>query len=305
MSHGYVYALANSAMPGMVKVGFTTREPEERAKELSASTGLPVPFMVVYQRLVGNCERGETYVHTALERKGFRVAANREFFVAPISEVVTCILEIPSEIAGFDGQQSGDEPTTEVDTPLWLQVFIEAEASRLGFKGTLKNPARAKRLYKESLDLNGSWGSYRLAEMAIEENRLSAALDYLDEGVRDGVYPCFLLAASVQSKRGEPEQIPSLMEHFFQQRREALDEEMESWLRSDHELVDLMYHHLNEFAKLSTSALFDLKGMSAQLEAIARRQMGLAHERGTLVSHQIGWKYEEVVEQLQSLQEAY
>ncbi len=44
--NGYVYVLMNSSMRGLVKIGKTEREPEERAKELSASTGVPTPFMV-------------------------------------------------------------------------------------------------------------------------------------------------------------------------------------------------------------------------------------------------------------------
>lgn len=43
---GYVYVLTNPAMPGLVKIGFTDRSPTERARELSATTGVPSPFAV-------------------------------------------------------------------------------------------------------------------------------------------------------------------------------------------------------------------------------------------------------------------
>lgn len=36
-NRGYIYVLANSAMPDLVKVGKTTRTPAERAAELSKS----------------------------------------------------------------------------------------------------------------------------------------------------------------------------------------------------------------------------------------------------------------------------
>lgn len=42
----FVYMLRNSAMPGLLKVGFTTGTPEVRAAELSAATGVPTPFQV-------------------------------------------------------------------------------------------------------------------------------------------------------------------------------------------------------------------------------------------------------------------
>lgn len=45
---GFLYVLANSAMPNMVKVGKTTRSSLERAEELSRATGLPTPFIVIY-----------------------------------------------------------------------------------------------------------------------------------------------------------------------------------------------------------------------------------------------------------------
>ena len=48
MAQGFVYILVNPAFPGYIKVGKTTKTPEERAKELSAATGVPTPFIVAY-----------------------------------------------------------------------------------------------------------------------------------------------------------------------------------------------------------------------------------------------------------------
>ncbi len=45
---GIVYVLSNRAMPGLVKIGMTTRpELDARLKELY-TTGVPVPFDVEY-----------------------------------------------------------------------------------------------------------------------------------------------------------------------------------------------------------------------------------------------------------------
>ena len=44
---GYVYIMTNPAMPGLVKIGSTTLLPDERARQLSSSTGVPRPFQVV------------------------------------------------------------------------------------------------------------------------------------------------------------------------------------------------------------------------------------------------------------------
>lgn len=44
MEYGIVYLLTNPCMPGLVKIGMTTREDmDSRIKELY-STGVPVPF---------------------------------------------------------------------------------------------------------------------------------------------------------------------------------------------------------------------------------------------------------------------
>ena len=67
MSAGYVYALINPAMPGLVKVGRTVKEPQARARELSAVTGVATAFIVGYQRFCNDCIALESAAHGALE----------------------------------------------------------------------------------------------------------------------------------------------------------------------------------------------------------------------------------------------
>ena len=77
---GIVYVLSNRAMPGLVKIGMTTRpELDARLKELY-TTGVPVPFDVEYACEVkaSNCAKIEKALHTAFEPN--RINANREFF---------------------------------------------------------------------------------------------------------------------------------------------------------------------------------------------------------------------------------
>ena len=45
---GWVYILTNKAMPGLVKIGLTTRDLEEWAAELLGATGVPLPFVVAW-----------------------------------------------------------------------------------------------------------------------------------------------------------------------------------------------------------------------------------------------------------------
>ncbi len=77
---GIVYVLTNQAMPGLVKIGKTTRKDiEARMKELY-TTGVPVPFECAYACLVNSkdCEKIEKALHKAFESN--RINSNREFF---------------------------------------------------------------------------------------------------------------------------------------------------------------------------------------------------------------------------------
>ena len=75
---GWVYILVNPALPGMVKVGLTTRTPTQRAGELTSSSGVPLPFVVAWARAVSDCASVEASVHRMLDDR--RVSGKREFF---------------------------------------------------------------------------------------------------------------------------------------------------------------------------------------------------------------------------------
>ena len=92
---GYVYILENGSMPGLIKIGKTARNPHERAKELSNSTGVPTPFRVVFDLSSDKYEILEREVHSKLDQ--YRVGRNREFFRCPIEIAKKAIEEIHSE----------------------------------------------------------------------------------------------------------------------------------------------------------------------------------------------------------------
>jgi hypothetical protein len=79
-NNGTVYLLTNPAMPGLVKIGMTTREDVKlRMKELYG-TGVPVPFECKYvcKVKISDCAKIEKALHTAF--KPNRINADREFF---------------------------------------------------------------------------------------------------------------------------------------------------------------------------------------------------------------------------------
>lgn len=63
---GYVYLLANSTMPGLIKVGRTARNPQDRVGELSSATGVAAPFHLIYHVFVRDAPLGERIAHQRL-----------------------------------------------------------------------------------------------------------------------------------------------------------------------------------------------------------------------------------------------
>lgn len=65
-------------MPGLYKIGCTERSPHARARQLSASSGVPQPFHVLLYIEVDDCQRVELQFHQQLA--DFRATSKREFF---------------------------------------------------------------------------------------------------------------------------------------------------------------------------------------------------------------------------------
>ena len=194
---GYVYVLANSSMPDVVKVGKTNRSTAERSQELSNATGLPTAFIVVYEQLFVDCTVAENFVHTMLEQKGFRVADNREFFSAPVNEIVRTILLAPGAII------TGMPPTPDIveadifrgDQPVsypWFSLYIDACRHLYGDEYTVRDSSEAIRLFKKAARL-GSLDAYErlgwIHEVILEKKE--KALEYFHAGARSGNAYCY------------------------------------------------------------------------------------------------------------------
>lgn len=72
---GWVYVITNNAMMGLVKVGFTTKDPSLRAEQLN-NTGVPHRYKVAYEVLVENPYHVEQSVHYYLSN----YHENKEWF---------------------------------------------------------------------------------------------------------------------------------------------------------------------------------------------------------------------------------
>lgn len=76
-NQGYIYIATNKAMPGLVKIGMTSKHPSKRLKELY-TTGVPYPFKLRYEQRVKDPRNTEQLLHQLLSNH--RVTRKREFF---------------------------------------------------------------------------------------------------------------------------------------------------------------------------------------------------------------------------------
>lgn len=91
---GWVYILSNPAMQGLLKIGYTDRDPFGRAKEISQATGVPFDFVVDYQIYVSHPYEVEQKTHQQLSK--YRVNNNREFFQCSYEDAIYAIKEVIS-----------------------------------------------------------------------------------------------------------------------------------------------------------------------------------------------------------------
>jgi hypothetical protein len=144
---GYIYILSNEHMPGLVKIGFTDRDPITRSKELSSHTGVPGKF---------NIEKSwEVLGAAAIEAAVFEELATlrldgREFFKfsAPakaINRVTSILLQL--------GELDANGETVPAKKRLAKQEKeFKKEQDRLaGFKVVEQAWSRQRLRYKQSI----------------------------------------------------------------------------------------------------------------------------------------------------------
>jgi len=94
-TQGSVYILSNPAFSGLLKIGFTTKQTEERAKALYG-TGVPDKFTIEYEGDFSNARQIEKKVHQALN--AYRYKPNREFFRCDLTTAINTIHEEAKKI---------------------------------------------------------------------------------------------------------------------------------------------------------------------------------------------------------------
>ena len=102
----YVYALTNPAMPGIVKVG-KTQDVQQRVRNLSSHSGVPVPFEIELAVKVEDAKRLEDALFSVL--RGSRVNQKREFFEVDVEDLRSVLVECGEDVTtSLDPRQGGD-----------------------------------------------------------------------------------------------------------------------------------------------------------------------------------------------------
>jgi hypothetical protein len=92
---GYIYCFSNESMPGIFKIGKTSRSPNDRASELY-TTGVPTAFNEEISKKVDNYDEKEKIIHKLLDE--YRIDSKREFFKVSFDKV-KLIFDLMDEIS--------------------------------------------------------------------------------------------------------------------------------------------------------------------------------------------------------------
>lgn len=103
---GYVYVLINPSIQGMLKIGMTHRDVNERIREISSATGVVMPFICIYKEHFNNCILAEKKIHELLRK--YRVCNNREFFKVEPEIAIKTIIEYKSGVIEEDNNIVND-----------------------------------------------------------------------------------------------------------------------------------------------------------------------------------------------------
>jgi hypothetical protein len=88
---GFIYVLSHPQMPGLVKIGFTTRTVEERVAELSNPTSVPGAFVIEGVFPTGQPEQHELSAH---EKFAAARIESKEFFRIDLIEAIRMVSAI-------------------------------------------------------------------------------------------------------------------------------------------------------------------------------------------------------------------
>jgi|JI10StandDraft_1071094.scaffolds.fasta_scaffold19359_7 hypothetical protein len=230
MASGFLYILANSSMPDLIKVGKTTRDPTERVKELSSATGVPNPFLLVYCQPVEDCDAAEKWAHVELERRGYRPNTEREFFKAPVCEAVEILNAAKSIIALCDNitsQHLDTEQKSQDRERLSDELFDMGMDYLDGTDSLLSDQRKALSLFEQAAAIGHASAAffagtiYNWGGEGVKKN-LPKSLEYHQRASSGGIWSSFALIAGIFEEAGQRSSAEKHWILFFEASIDAL-----------------------------------------------------------------------------------
>ena len=224
MEQGWIYVLVNPAMPGLAKVGRTTRLPNQRVAELSAATGIASPFILVFEQSFSDCVSAERDIHAILDRCHMRYARNREFFRGPTAEIIKLVLQYAAE--------TGDG--IALSPPLsGLDLLAQGDGHLFGDGEKLQDIREALRCYQLAAAQGSLVAFERLGAILAEANGQirggrTRAMGYLRDGLKRGNYYCYCEIAALAVDEANVPNFIKAWDLFFTQRESAPLQEVEA-----------------------------------------------------------------------------
>ena len=263
---GFVYVLINPSLKGMVKIGKTQKSPDERATELSSSTGVPTPFYVAYKIYVSDCDQAEKYMHTLLSSKGFRVSSNREFFKIPLDEVIKIMINVKTnfqiKIDEIENESFGSSPESSdfpTNTAPWQDIENLAWDYYSGLGSEIEDHFEALTLFKQAAILGSVTACIHLSKMytngegCVSNSKFS--LDWLKKGVSYGSGICYGYMAEYFMAQNHTDNATKCWKKYFLSN--------DFWLcGEDRDFIEMTYLSLIRENKIR----FDLKDMLLSME---------------------------------------
>ncbi len=246
--HGYVYVLMNPSMQNLVKIGKTVREPEERAKELSSTTGVPTPFVVVYNCYFKSCTEAESFVHSFLENKGFRVSTKREFFEIPIKDAIDAVMNAKDHFGEFQKvnlqnteefeenfEDEEDDYDPDFDNEEIRDALEKARKYEIGFDDELQDINEAIKYYLKAIKLGSIEACSSLAYIyqfgdEVKEDK-NKAMQYFKEGAKRGDISCYASLAPIYLELGKEDNAYKCWQKYFTLNEYVIPIDGENYLR--------------------------------------------------------------------------
>ncbi|CAI06308.1 hypothetical protein ebA355 [Aromatoleum aromaticum EbN1] len=230
MAKGFLYVLTNPTMPGLTKVGKTTREPDIRVAELSSPTGVPQPFSLAFQQPVADCHSAEAWVHSELERGGYRHAQNREFFNAPLHVVVQIVAQAAKliPITAGDGEDAR-QISTQSSEQLAEDLYDLGFAYMNGTDTTLPDTGKAVKCFEQAAALghaaacSAAGSMYRWGSGGVKQD-LEMALSIYLRSVDLGTWSDLAVIAGIFAERKQTDTAKKYWNQFFEAARDNYGE---------------------------------------------------------------------------------